>query len=186
MVPAVRLNVAATLELGETLLNLFEGAVTHIELVAAGLFPEDHLTNPSGGVEIFGELRCSAELLVVLGEAGEQAVYFTTLVAGFGFSGTGKSASAGGAGQGDSSQRLNFKNTNVEAASYKNLRTMSQMRATSPTTILMHGTRYTDPSTHKRGASPPLWERNTPLSVMPLEGHHENKDEATDRGRKQN
>ena len=132
VVQAVRLDVAAALELGEALLNLFEGAINHVELIAAGLLAEDDLTNPSGGVEIFGELGCSAELFVVLGEAGEEAVYFAALVAGFGFSGAGKSASAGGAGQGDSSQRLSFKNTNVEAASCKNLRAMSQMHTVHP------------------------------------------------------
>ena len=99
VVQAVRLNVAAAFELGEAFLNLFEGAVDHVQLVAAGFFTEDDLADSSGGVEVFGQFGGSAELLVVLGEAGEQAVYFTTLVAGFGFSGTGKSASAGGACQ---------------------------------------------------------------------------------------
>lgn len=42
------------------------------------------------------------------------------------------------------------------------------------------------PSAQKRGAPPPLWERNTPLSVMPLEGHHEGEDEATGGGGEQN
>ena len=100
VVQAVRLNVAATFELGEAFLNLFEGAVDHIQLVAAGFFTEDDLADSSGGVEVFGQFGGSAELLVVLGEAGEQAVYFTALVAGFGFCCTGKSASVGGACQG--------------------------------------------------------------------------------------
>ena len=38
------------------------------------------------------------------------------------------------------------------------------------------------PSAQKRGAPPPLWERNTPLNVTPLEGHHEGEDEATGGG----
>lgn len=42
------------------------------------------------------------------------------------------------------------------------------------------------PSSQKRGAPPPLWERNTPLSVTPLEGHHEGEDEAAGGGREQN
>ena len=100
VVQAVRLNVAAAFELGEAFLNLFEGAVDHVQLVAAGFFAEDDLADSSGGVEVFGQFGGSAELLVVLGEAGEQAVYFTALVAGFGFCCTGKSASVGGACQG--------------------------------------------------------------------------------------
>lgn len=38
----------------------------------------------------------------------------------------------------------------------------------------------------KRGAPPPLWERNTPLNITPLEGHHEGEDEAAGGGREQN
>ena len=45
----------------------------------------------------YREQHIGQKLLVVLGEAGEQAVYFTALVAGFGFCCTGKSASVGGA-----------------------------------------------------------------------------------------